>query len=126
MELFKLSDGREVLVQGLGSFLGLPGVDAILVSNAEMTYGAGVIKEPEVQELLDRVFKNHGGYYVLPASVHEVICVPKEGMRVAELNQMISAINQDMQNFKDESEILGWEVLEVVDGELVPAKDCAA
>lgn len=67
--------------------------DEILVlTNEEGFYGAAAILYPRVPNLLyERV---GGGYYLLPASVHEFLVVPEDfGMDVESMTAMVREIN---------------------------------
>lgn len=50
-------------------------------------YNEDCIKQ--VQEILGT--KN---FYVLPSSIHEVICVPTEGIKIDDLLTMVTEVNQ--------------------------------
>lgn len=80
-------------------------------------HGYEMIHQPEVQKTVSEVFKD-AGYYILPSSIHEVLCIPKSIKDVNALNKMVHDINRSC---VAEEDILGWETLEVVDGEVVAA-----
>lgn len=64
-----------------------------IVTNKERMFGAiNIYNEDcikQVQEILGT--KN---FYVLPSSIHEVICVPTEGIEIDDLLTMVTEINQ--------------------------------
>ena len=64
-----------------------------IVTNKERMFGAiNIYSEDcikQVQEILGT--KN---FYVLPSSIHEVICVPTEGIEIDDLLKMVTEVNQ--------------------------------
>lgn len=64
-----------------------------IVTNKERMFGAiNIYNEDcikQVQEILGT--KN---FYVLPSSIHEVICVPTEGIEIDDLLTMVTEVNQ--------------------------------
>lgn len=64
-----------------------------LLTNVEMKYGAAMITQPEVLEKLEKLFPE--GFYILPASIHEIVIVPNDGEREPKrLGEMVRAVNQ--------------------------------
>lgn len=65
---------------------------AIVTNKARMFGAINIYNEDcikQVQEILGT--KN---FYVLPSSIHEVICVPTEGIEIDDLLKMVTEINQ--------------------------------
>lgn len=64
-----------------------------IITNKERMFGAINIYDEDcikqVQEILGT--KN---FYVLPSSIHEVICVPTEGIEIDDLLKMVTEVNQ--------------------------------
>ena len=123
MDLIQTKNGTAII----GTLPGMIGfepdentVKTFVVTNEGPTRGGALlIKEPEVQAYLDKQY-GEDGYFVLPASVYEVICVPRKGASVEALDALIAQVNGQEECIK-EDEILGWHTLEVIDGELVEA-----
>lgn len=65
---------------------------AIVTNKARMFGAINIYNEDcikQVQEILGT--KN---FYVLPSSIHEVICVPTEGIEIDDLLKMVTEVNQ--------------------------------
>lgn len=65
---------------------------AIVTNKARMFGAINIYDEDcikQVQEILGT--KN---FYVLPSSIHEVICVPTEGIEIDDLLKMVTEVNQ--------------------------------
>ena len=86
---------REMIAEMWGVDIdGLPAEPAqAIVTNKERMFGAiNIYSEDcikQVQEILGT--KN---FYVLPSSIHEVICVPTEGIEIDDLLTMVTEVNQ--------------------------------
>lgn len=71
------------------------GCNAVVVTNENMRYGATALFYSGVLDGLYKVF--NGDYYILPSSVHEVICVPATvNMKVKKLIDMVTEINSSV------------------------------
>ena len=72
----------------------------VVVNNEEMINVAGVIM---YRNFLEDMFKKIGGnFYLIPASVHEMILVPKfEGMGTDYLNYMVREVNRSCLDAQD-------------------------
>ena len=86
---------REIMAEMWGVDIdSLPAEPAqAIVTNKERMFGAiNIYNEDcikQVQEILGT--KN---FYVLPSSIHEVICVPTEGIEIDDLLKMVTEVNQ--------------------------------
>ena len=83
---------RDILSEMLGEELEeeLDAVPMLVCGSKTKTYGAAAMLLPEVQE---EVHKKIGNFYVLPSSVHEVICVPGEDADECRLRGMVHKVN---------------------------------
>lgn len=69
-----------------------PGLLYVL-SNKTKVFGAAAVLDTEI---MDKFFKEHGSFYLLPSSVHEAILVPKNAqpdMDVETLENMVCDVN---------------------------------
>ena len=70
-----------------------------IITNSEMHLGAAALMIPDPFEYLSG--KLHDDLYVLPASRHEVLAVPKNGSTPESLRKIVSAVNEEEVNMKD-------------------------
>ena len=71
--------------------LGLPDGGMYVLSNESKAFGAAAMLD---SEMMDKIEKEVGEFYILPSSVHEVIIVPmKDGMELSELEAMVQEVN---------------------------------
>ena len=72
----------------------------LVVSNYSGIYGAaGIYLNKELREA---VYMRLGEYYILPSSVHETICVPKDTGTYEELSNMVISINDSLVDHMDQ------------------------
>ncbi|MBR1862012.1 MAG: hypothetical protein IJ796_09185 [Lachnospiraceae bacterium] len=65
----------------------------LVVTNESKIHGAtGLFANPELREQVAE--KLGGDFLILPSSLHEVICIPKDSLSVDEAKDMISSVNQ--------------------------------
>lgn len=93
----------------------LADVGIAILSDKE-TNGATVIFNKNVQKDLKWRL---GEYYILPSSMHELICIPKGNREVAELEALVRSINEKEVSAED---YLSDNVYELVDGTLQIAR----
>lgn len=93
----------------------LADVGIAILSDKE-TNGATVIFNKKVQKDLRQKL---GEYYILPSSMHELICIPKGNREVAELEALVRSINEKEVSAED---YLSDNVYELVDGTLQIAR----
>ena len=84
----------------------------IVITNKAGYYGAGSILD---KEIVAKIQKKLGDYYILPSSVHEVIVVPTDGIGVDSLVDMVREINRTEVSKND---FLSDNVYKIIDGEL--------
>ena len=65
---------------------------AMIVSNNNLMFGAAALLLSDYLDKMYEVFK--GKYYILPSSIHELICVPAEGGDADYLKSMVTEINK--------------------------------
>lgn len=64
-----------------------------IVTNKERMFGAiNIYNEDCIKQVQDILGTKN--FYVLPSSIHEVICVPTEGIEIDDLLKMVTEINQ--------------------------------
>ena len=84
----------EPMIGSLTEILGFEGSDAPpiwVVGTSEIHHGSGIILTPGV---LDQLTEELGGdFFILPSSIHEVLCVPAEISEWDQLLQMVQTIN---------------------------------
>ena len=88
----------------------------IIVSNENLYYGAVLILHKKVH---DEIYKKLGDFYILPSSVHEVICVPKVDADKEYLLKMVKEVNSEY--FMTDIDILTDDVFEIRDGKICSA-----
>lgn len=64
----------------------------VVVTNTRRLNGASALFYPGVMEKMAKRFG--GNYYVLPSSIHEVLCVKDDGVDVNELRKMVKEVNE--------------------------------
>lgn len=64
-----------------------------IVRNKEGMFGAINIYNEDCIKQVQEILRTKN-FYVLPSSIHEVICVPTEGIEVNDLLKMVTEINQ--------------------------------
>lgn len=83
-------------IKSIGSLLGIdyPGMVPIWVVLAPgKEYGAYGILHRDVQ---DEVYKKIGGdYWIIPSSIHEVLCVSKDIAELDDIACMVKSVNND-------------------------------
>ena len=67
----------------------------------------------------DEIYKKLGDFYILPSSVHEVICVPKVDADKEYLLKMVKEVNSEY--FMTDMDILTDDVFEIRDGKICSA-----
>ncbi|MBQ6223438.1 MAG: hypothetical protein IJJ44_12570, partial [Solobacterium sp.] len=73
--------------------------EMVVVTNSNMAYGASALfYDGVMNRVADRI---GGSYYVLPSSVHEVICVPAYRMEWTDLQSMVRNINDTVVSDED-------------------------
>jgi uncharacterized protein YtpQ (UPF0354 family) len=81
--LLKAKDLKEVTVEG----------DAYVITNNNNLFGAALVLNTD---LLKEIREAIGAFYILPASVHEVIIMPKRrGNDLKALNELVKQTNED-------------------------------
>lgn len=85
----------------------------IIISNEKLYYGAIFILNKEIQETL---YRKLGDFYILPSSVHEVICIPKVDADKEYLFKMVKEVNSEY--FMTDMDILTDDVFEIRDGKI--------
>lgn len=112
----------EARISGLGEVLGIEYDDdnTLVVSNDSMEYGAATILCPGVIERVKSYPGFENGFYILPSSVHEVLCVPKRKRDLGELKHMVREVNETLVDGED---FLSNGVYEIVDGRLKIAQE---
>ena len=84
-----------VLEEKFGIPSGMPenaGIDLYLLTNQTYLNGAAELMRPEVLEMVGKRF--NGDYFVLPSSVHEVLCLQNDGnISVEDLRNIVCEIN---------------------------------
>ena len=63
----------------------------LVVTSENKVFGAINVLDEETDDILKSVL---GEYYILPSSVHECIIVPRDGMNLDHLRDMVSQINE--------------------------------
>ena len=88
----------------------------IIISNEKLYYGSIFILNKEIQEML---YRKLGDFYILPSSVHEVICIPKVDADKEYLLKMVKEVNSEY--FMTDVDILTDDVFEIRDGKICSA-----
>lgn len=88
-------------------------INNVIISNEKLYYGAIFILNKEIQEVLYRKF---GDFYILPSSVHEVICISKNNIDKAYLLEIVRQVNNEY--FMTDSDRLADDVFEIRDGKI--------
>ena len=71
----------------------LPETNMVVISNQQNCQGASAITDPEtLEKACSMLGTKH--IYIIPSSVHELICVPEDSLSPAELEAMIKEINE--------------------------------
>lgn len=94
-EVVKAMLGMKEKVVPLNGFLGWGGDDfTYVVSTEDMRYGSGILLRKSVFAKLANELDSD--LYILPSSIHEVLCLPKNEMDdVDYLREMVTNINRD-------------------------------
>ena len=89
--------GFAVLPKSIGNYTLIRDYDTLamppsltVITNKYKMYGAGVIGDTDY---LKTLHKEHGDFYILPSSVHEIIIVPFSNMDVEMMKNMVKEIN---------------------------------
>ena len=83
----------------MGSLIGIPdeyetGSDSTpmyVIGSRSLQFGAAAILDKGIQEQLHKLYPE--GYFCIPASIHEWICVPKNSADLSSLVAMVQEIN---------------------------------
>lgn len=75
----------------MADIMGTPSGMMYVLSNVQYLYGAGVILSNDV---LDSLYEDIGSFYIIPSSLHEVICLPKITDNTEALKEMVMSINR--------------------------------
>jgi hypothetical protein len=87
---FHIIDMADILVRnGYPEEPGMRGT-MIVLTNPSRIYGASSVLN---KEALNSIYSHTGSFYIIPSSVHEVICMPKFTDDVAALKEMVKVIN---------------------------------
>lgn len=115
MEIKKILDAKckyepkEFVVTSLADVLGIDNAGMIpvwIVSAPGMKYGAYGILHRQVQ---DEVFEKVGGdYWIIPSSIHEVLCISKDDFGPDELAGIIGFVNDSQVAQKDQLADAAW------------------
>ena len=84
------------------------GIGLYLLTNQTYINGAAELMRPEVLEMVGESLK--GDYFVLPSSVHEVLCLQDDGnMSVEDLRNMVCEINETQVELEERlSDAIGY------------------
>lgn len=88
-------------------------INDVIISNEKLYYGAIFILNKEIQEML---YRKLGDFYILPSSVHEVICISKNNIDKAYLLEIVRQVNNEY--FMTDSDRLADDVFEIRDGKI--------
>lgn len=88
-------------------------INNVIISNEKLYYGAIFILNKEIQEML---YRKLGDFYILPSSVHEVICISKNNIDKAYLLEIVRQVNNEY--FMTDSDRLTDDVFEIRDGKI--------
>lgn len=88
-------------------------INNVIISNEKLYYGAIFILNKEIQEML---YRKLGDFYILPSSVHEVICISKNNIDKAYLLEIVRQVNNEY--FMTDSDRLADDVFEIRDGKI--------
>lgn len=97
-DIFAAASIRSTMITTMAAMFGstfdIPndGPQMYIVTNDSKVYGAVSVMDKEVQEELS--YNLGGDFYILPSSVHEVLCIPTEGAMVSDLASMVYEINR--------------------------------
>lgn len=111
---------KKVVIKFTDSFLGIfaeEKLPMVIVTNEQLCNGAVAITYEGVSNIVHDILNDD--FYVLPASIHETICVPKNLSEKESLLEMVIDINNSPVLRKND--ILTDDVLEIVDGQLSSA-----
>lgn len=88
-------------------------INNVIISNEKLYYGAIFILNKEIQEML---YRKLGDFYILPSSVHEVICISKNNIDKAYSLEIVRQVNNEY--FMTDSDRLADDVFEIRDGKI--------
>lgn len=88
-------------------------INNVIISNEKLYYGAIFILNKEIQEML---YRKLGDFYILPSSVHEIICISKNNIDKAYLLEIVRQVNNEY--FMTDSDRLADDVFEIRDGKI--------
>ena len=75
----------------MADIMGTPSGMMYVLSNVQYLYGAGAIL---ANDILDSLYEDIGEFYIIPSSLHEVICLPKLIDDTKLLKEMVMSINR--------------------------------
>lgn len=90
-EKFSVMNMSDLLAELTGQEMETDGPMMIVLSSENRIQGARALLS---EETLNNVHDMIGDFVVLPSSIHEVICVPKEGTESDGLKEMVREINE--------------------------------
>lgn len=80
----------------------LPDRNMIILTNKKREYGSAAILYPGVLRMVSDTHFEGKGFYILPCSAHEVICLPDDGMVDGKTMQMmVLDVNRSVVESKD-------------------------
>lgn len=88
-----------LVINDLGEYLtnlGYPILEKtnlIFATNKEMCYGASVICYPGALKSISE--KLDGSFYIMPSSIHEILCHPDADVSAEELRNLVQQVNQE-------------------------------
>lgn len=66
--------------------------DMFVLTNAEKQFGAAYIILPEIQKSISKILG--GDFFIIPSSIHEVLCLRPNGMELKEISFMVQEVNE--------------------------------
>ncbi len=92
----KVATMREIMAALMGETFNDPDPDMpdqVIVTNETARFGAvNIYNEDCIKQVQEKLHADN--FYVLPSSIHEVICVPTEGIEIDDLLTMVTEVNQ--------------------------------
>lgn len=70
-------------------------VPFIVITNRRFVNGASAVLSKKLKANLERIFREFGGYSLIPSSVHEMIAVPLMPENTGMIDAMIPAVNDE-------------------------------
>ena len=105
----------------MGCLLGVPeetemNTPMYIIGSSSLTYGAAAIMDATVRAKLNECCPN--GFYLVPSSVHELLCIPKDSADPIDLSNMVKEINH-AGNVVRAEDILSDHIFTIEDNRLV-------